>query len=207
MLALGGCGSDRSATPAASRLEREDFAAVARASAALTAPVAREVAATKNAWPLVAHGITATMPAASRKTIADAAASAASVRLPALLGEAQAASLTGPASHVAGLLRSYVGLSARGWRLIAYSLGQLQRGTPAGARFARQNVALYIESVYDAHFGLAQLGKQLLAGYEQLGGAGAFGSSLTQAEVQRLSRTYCEANDRLHPHTAVRLGS
>ena len=47
---------------------------------------------------------------------------------------------------------------------------------------------LYIESIYDGHFSLAQIGKKLLAGYDKLGGAADFGASLTQAEVDALAR-------------------
>jgi hypothetical protein len=38
-----------------------------------------------------------------------------------------------------------------------------QARCPAAARFARANVDLYIESVYDAHFTIAQLGKLVVA--------------------------------------------
>ena len=77
----------------------------------------------------------------------------------------------------------------------------------SAARFARANVALYIESVYDAHFSLAQIGKHLLAAYKTLGGGGAFGASLTPAEVDALARAYSEGQDRLYPHVGVRFGS
>ncbi len=66
---------------------------------------------------------------------------------------------------------------------------------------------LYIESVYDGHFGLAQIGKNLLAGYQKLGGPAAFGTALTQAEVARLAAAYSEPAVRLHPHPGVKLGS
>jgi hypothetical protein len=91
--------------------------------------------------------------------------------------------------------------------MIAASIGQIQSGSPASARFARENIALYIESVYDAHFALAQIGKQLDRAYTMLGGPAAFGPSLPAAEVSALARSYSEAADRLHPHTGVRLGS
>jgi hypothetical protein len=61
--------------------------------------------------------------------------------------------------------------------------------------------------VYDAHFGLAQIGKKLLDGWEKLGGSGAFGASLPRGEVERLAGLYSEASDRLHPHDGVKLGS
>ena len=139
--------------------------------------------------------------------IAAAAQSAAGIQLPMLLQETQTAALTGPAAPLAGLVRSYILLATRGWRLIGAAIDQIEHGSPASARFVRQNVALYIESVYDGHFTLAQIGKQLLAGYRTLGGADAFGSALTQAEVDSLASAYSEATDRLHPHVGVRLGS
>jgi hypothetical protein len=98
-------------------------------------------------------------------------------------------------------------LAQRGWNLIAYSMRQIQSGPPEAARFARENVPLYIESVYDAHFALAQVGKKLHDGYLHLGGADAFGASLPLGEVERLSRTFSEERLRLHPHVGVRLGS
>ena len=73
--------------------------------------------------------------------------------------------------------------------------------------FARANVALYIESVYDAHFTLAQIGKKVLDGYGKLGDGKAFGAALVTDEVEALARAYSEAKDRLHPHVGVRLGS
>ena len=103
-------------------------------------------------------------------------------------------------------MRSYALLCARGWKLLLASLAQIESGTPAAARFARANAPLYIESVYDAHFTLAQIGKKLLAGYDKLGGPRAFGAALTKAEVDGLAGAYSEASDRLHPHVGVRLG-
>jgi hypothetical protein len=206
-LTFGGCGSGRTATPAATQLEREDFAAVCHALSGLTAAVGEEVATTKAAWPLITHGLPRSTGIGAPSAIVRAAARAARLRLPLLFGEVPAASLTGPSAHIAGLFRSYRGLAARGWQMIAASIAQIEHGPPVGARFARANVALYIESVYDGHFTLAQVGKQLIAGYEKLGGAAAFGASLTQAEVDALARTYSEASDRLHPHVGVRLGS
>ena len=73
--------------------------------------------------------------------------------------------------------------------------------------FAHENVALYIESVYDAHFTLAQVGRKLHDGYRELGGPQAFGPALAPAEVSALERAYSEASDRLHPHGGVRLGA
>jgi hypothetical protein len=207
--AVAGCGgSSKASTPAALKLQREDLVAVSHALRSVQAPVAREVAATKAAWPLIANGLPGEIAAVSRSTQAHAAAaSAAALRLPVTFGEAQARELTGPASQISGLVRSYALLNARGWKLLDTSFEQIESAPPANARFARENAPLYIESIYDAHFTLAQIGKKLLAGYEKLGGAGGFGSALTQAEVNALAQDYSEDEDRLHPHVGVRLGS
>lgn len=206
---IAGCGSSsKTSTPAALKLQREDLVAVSHALRSVQAPVAREVAATKAAWPLIANGLPGEIAAVSRSPQARAAAaSAAALRLPAVFGEAQARTLTGPASQISGLMRSFALLNARGWKLLDAAFTQIESARPANARFARENAPLYIESVYDAHFTLAQIGKKLLAGYEKLGGAGDFGAALTQAEVNALARIYSEAADRLHPHVGVRLGS
>jgi hypothetical protein len=127
--------------------------------------------------------------------------------VPALFGEAQARSLTGPASQIAGLFRSSALLSTRGWRMLIASAAQIQSGSAAAARFARENATLYVESIYDGHFALAQIGKKLLTGYDKLGGPSSFGTSLTQAQVDALARAYSEPSIRLYPHVRVRLGS
>jgi hypothetical protein len=206
-LALGGCGGGATVAPQALRLERTDMIDVARALDSQQRSVRREVSATKAAWPLIANGLPRDVGADERAAIAAATRAATALRLPGLFDEQDAAALTGPGSGIAGVFRSFNLLAARGWRLIGAAIEQDEHGTPAAVRFARANVALYIESVYDAHFGLAQIGKQLHAGYEKLGGTGAFGSALTQAEIDALADGYSEANDRLHPHTGVRLGS
>ncbi|HEY2536813.1 MAG TPA: hypothetical protein VGI24_07515 [Solirubrobacteraceae bacterium] len=205
---LGGCGGAGS-TPAELRLQREDLVAVSRALASAERPVAVEVAAAKRAWPPIANGLPsgAAALASVRAPVAAAAASAARVPTPPALGEAQADSLTGPGSQLAGLFRDYTGLSTRGWTLTEAAIEQIEDGSPAVARFARENVGLYLESVYDGHFDLAQIGKHLTAGYRRLGGASAFGRALTPAEVDALADAYSEASVRLHPHVGVRLGS
>lgn len=208
-LGLAGCGSTSGqSTPAELKLQRQDLVATSRALKSVVAPVGAEVAATKAAWPLIANGLPASTSALSEAgKVAQATQAAAQLRLPALFGEAEARSLTGAASQLTGLFRTYALLSARGWKLLEAGLAQIESGTPAAARFARANTPLYIESIYDGHFTLAQVGKKLLAAYHRLGGATAFGTTLTQAEVDALARTYSEDSDRLHPHVAVRLGS
>jgi hypothetical protein len=188
-------------------LQRQDLAAVSRALAASQSSVGQAVADGKRAWPLVVNGVSGDMSATPRLFIAAAGASAAMVKVPPLLEEAQAVSLTGPASQLAGLFRDYSGLTSRGWKMIAASIDQIEHGPPASARFARDNVALYIESVYDGNFTLAQIGKQLREGYRRLGGPAAFAGKLSQQQVNALASAYSEAADRLQPHVGVRLGS
>jgi hypothetical protein len=205
---LGCGGGSKASTPAALKLEREDLVQAVRALRSAQGPIAREVAATKAAWPLIVNGLPAEIARVSRSPQARAAAeSAGRLRLPALFGEAQARSLAGPAAQISGLVRSYALLSARGWKLLDAAIAQIESAPPANAHFARENAPLYIESIYDAHFALAQVGKKLLAGYEKLGGPGEFGAQLSQGEVNALARAYSEPSDRLHPHVGVRLGS
>jgi hypothetical protein len=206
-IAAAGCGHSTSVTTPASQLERSDLIAASRALSSVTGPVEREIAASKPAWPPVANGLPASITAASRAAVAAASVRAGAVPMPASFTAAPTASLTGPGAGIAGLFRVYSGLASRGWRMIGAAIDQVEHGSPAAARFARANVALYIESVYDAHFSLAQIGKQLTRGYTKLGGPSAFGASLTQAEIDSLARFYSEANARLHPHPGVRLGS
>jgi hypothetical protein len=86
-------------------------------------------------------------------------------------------------------------------------LEQIEHGPPAAARFARDTVALYVDGIYDAHFSLAQIGKQLGRAYRKLGGAKAFGTALTEGQLTALEQAYSEAANRLEPHVAVTLGS
>jgi hypothetical protein len=189
------------------RLQREDLLAVSHALQRVERTVAGEVAATKAAWPLIANGLPRDTTTVARAPIRAAAETATKLEVPALLKEAQAVGLTGPAAALAGLFRSYSTLASRGWQLIGAAIDQIEHGSPRAARFARANVALYIESVYDGHFNLAQIGKSLVSAYRKLGGASMFGKVLTQAEVDALARAYSEEADRLHPHVGVRLGS
>lgn len=209
LLASAGCGSGGTTARSAAglRVEREDLVAVARALAAVEQDVGVEVTATRAAWRSVANGLPADAGSVPQPRIRAAAQQANAIRIPGLLERSRASGLTGPASGIAGLFRGFAGLAGRGWHMIGGALDEIERGPSATARFARANVALYIESVYDAHFGLAQIGKRLLSAYVALGGPTAFGTSLTQAEVDRLAAAYSEAAARLHPHPRVRLGS
>ncbi len=204
-LAAAGCGSTGHASERGVRLQREDLIASARALEQASPEVRREAAATKAAWPLVANGLPAAPAPAQSAKVAAAARAAAALKPPALFGELRAAELTGPAAGIAGTFRNFAGLSYRGWQMIGYALAAARGGRAAS--FARDNAALYIEAVYDGHFALSQTGKNLLAGWQKLGGSSAFGTALPRSEVERLARTYSEPELRLHPHDGVKLGS
>lgn len=205
---LPGCGgSHRSA--AELRLEREDLVAVCRALQRAQGQVRGELAAAKRAWPSIADGLPASASAlaGTRAVVALAQQSAARLPEPPPMTETENRYLTGPGSPLAGLYRSYVGLSTRGWTLIGAAIEEIAHGTPRAARFARATVGLYIESVYDGHFDLAQIDRRLTDGYRKLGGQATFGGALTQAEVRALGETYSQSSARLYPHPGVRFGS
>jgi hypothetical protein len=206
-IACAGCGSSATAPPREQQLQRSDLVAASRALSAAEPSVRSETAASKAAWPLVANGLPANIGGQVRATIRQAAARVAEVHVPELFAERSARSLTGAAAGIAGSFRAYRGLSSRGWNMIEAAIAQIEHGPRGAAAFARANSPLYIESVYDAHYVLAQIGKHLSDGYRKLGGPGAFGQSLTQAEVDALAATYSEAQARLHPHPGVKLGS
>jgi hypothetical protein len=205
---LAGCGGSSSAsTPAAERLQREDLVAAVHGLRQAETSAGREMVAARIAWPLVANGLPATIPPATQTALSVAGAAARAIVLAPLMSKERARSLTGPAAGITGLFRTFDGLTERGWTLIAAAGEQIDRGPAVAARFARANVALYIDSVYDGHFDAALVGKSLLAGYEKLGGAQAFGATLTQAEVDALAGAYSPATERLHPHPGVKLGA
>jgi hypothetical protein len=170
------------------------------------APVAREVAATKRVWPSLANGFPPA-PARLRAQIDAAAASAAALSVPAPFGEQQSRMLTGPATEIANKYRTYAVLDRRAWRLIAADAQAIEAGAPAASSFARANLALYIESVYDAHFALSQIGDKLSKAFHDLGGAKAFEGTLGTGLIEALANFYSQENNRLRPHAATTLGS
>jgi hypothetical protein len=206
---LAGCGgkSSTATNPTAEQLQREDLVAVSRGLRQAEGSVKREMAPARLAWPLVANGLPANISPATRTAIAKAGAAARAIVAPPLLMKEQARSLTGPAAGIAGLFQPFNRLTERGWTLTGAAAEEISSGSPAAARFARENVALYIDSVYDGHFDGSLIGKSLLEGYTRLGGPAAFGGTLTEAEVQALARIYSPGAEQLHPHPGVRLGS
>src|SRR5512142_3206220 len=108
-LAAGGCGSGGSSNAAGTRLQREDLIAAARALEKARPEAAAEIAASKAAWPLVAHGLPAST-ASGQARIAAATRSARALRLPKLFARQRAAGLTGPGAALAGTYGGFVGL-------------------------------------------------------------------------------------------------
>jgi len=181
---------------------------VARALAHAEPSARAETLAAKAAWPHVANGVPAHLGSYARNLIDTAAARASSLAVPTVLSEHEAQALIGASSGVAGSYRFFSVLASRGWTLLAADVHQSEHPhTASAARFARANVDLYIESVYDAHFALAKLGKDILRGYQKLGGTEAFASKLPEREVNALAAQYSEGNFRLYPHPRVHLGS
>ena len=207
-VALAGCGGTSSVkSPAAEGLQREDLVSVSRGLRQAESSVQKEMASARIAWPLVANGLPASIPPATRAQVAAAATAAQAIVLPPPMSATQARELTGPAAGIAGLFRPFTKLTERGWTMTGAAIDQITAGPPTAATFARGNVALYIDAVYDGHFDAALIGKSLLKGYRKLGGAPAFGATLTEAEVEALARAYSPATEQLHPHPGVRLGS
>jgi hypothetical protein len=165
------------------------------------------VASTKAAWPFIVNGLPQGREGLYRPQIRQAVETAERLALPTLFGERPAAGLTGPASGLAGLYRAFTGLSSRGWAMIGAAIYQIEHASPSAARFARANVALYIDGIYDGQFGLGQIGTHLLQAYNKLGGQTVFGVALRQPEVAALAGAYTEGRDRLEPHVGVKLGS
>jgi hypothetical protein len=211
LCAASGCGGQAhgraGGNPLAERVWREDFLLAARALRHTEASVAIEVAAAKSAWPLIVDGLPARALPTTLAHVAEAQARARAVAMPALFTEERSRELTGPGAGIAGQFRFFAELAGRGWTMTRAAIETTERGPPTAAGFARANVALYIESLYDAHFALGQIDKNLLKGYRRLGGEAAFGASFTQREVDALAGAFSPATDQLQPHAGVRLGS
>jgi len=206
-LAAGDCGSAKRTSPAELALEREDLVFVSRALQSLEGQTEAEVAATKAAWPFIYRGLAPGSTGLYKPPVRAAIETAERLELPRLLEARPAAALTGPASGIAGLYSAFSGLAGKGWQMVGAAIYQIEHGSSAAGSFSRANSPLYIDSIYDAHFGLAQIGRQLKQAYEKLGGEQAFGVALTQAEVNALADTYSESRDRLDPHVTIQLGS
>lgn len=205
--ALAGCGGAKHTSPAELALEREDLVFVSRALQGAEGQTEAETATSKAAWPLIVAGLPARRNGLYPPQTQAAVETAERLDLPTLFSEQQAAALTGPASSLVGLYRAYAGLASRGWQMVGAAIYQIEHGSASAGRFARANSPLYIDGIYDGHFGLGQIGKQLRSAYQKLGGQEAFGVALSQAEVDALATFYSPARNRLEPHVTVKLGS
>jgi hypothetical protein len=209
-VAAVGCAGKRP-RPAELRLERNDLALLSGLLKRLETPVGGEVAAARAVWPALNGGLPAgSVPAGMRLGVLTAGARAQAVTLPAFVTVPDA--LTGPAAPIGVLLKDYTVLTQRGWRLTAAAIATDpqspggSRGSAAAARLLRTNSGLYIYCIYDGHFDLSLVGKAVQAAYRTLGGPAAFGSTLTQAQVEGLARAYAPGSVRLEPHPPPGLG-
>jgi hypothetical protein len=162
--------------------------------------VAREVSASRGAWPSIAAGLPRTISPALRAAVGKASASSTALPEPRFL--TNVARLTGPAAGIAGIYESYERLAERGWRLTSASIDAIASGQPAAASFARENSSVYISAIYDGHFDLSLVGKSLTDGYSRLGGPAAFGASLPPGAISALAAAYSIPSVRLEPHPA-----
>jgi hypothetical protein len=162
--------------------------------------VARELRAARTLWPLIFFGLPPS-PSPTLRTLAMIAGARAK-QLPQLPFTADVKRLTGPASGLASLWEDYARLAERGSTLTEAAIGWVSSGSPAQARYGRASSALYIDAIYDAHYNLSLIGKDILAAYTRLGGARAFGTRLTQARVTALANAYSIPSVRLTPHPA-----
>lgn len=196
---LSGCASG--GTHVSSRrelaLQRAQLVQVSSGLRHVEPSVNREVRASRAAWPLISDGLPPRLDTPLRAAVTTARTASSTLPAPSFMAHAQ--ELTGPAAGIAGLYESYDRLAERGWRLTETTLTAIASGTPAVASFERSNSPLYIHSVYDSHFNLSLVGSHLAEGYARLGGPSAFGSSLTQAEVDSLASAYSIPTARLEP--------
>ncbi len=181
-------------------MERTQFVQVSSGLSSVQGAIRAEVAASRGAWPQIAAGLPPVPSSALRGAVARATAKAAAVPVPPFLAEPR--SLTGPAAGVAGLYESYERLVPRSWRLVSAAFDTIARGPSAAAGYARTNSSFYIDAIYDGHFNLSLVGKSLIAGYEKLGGASAFGAQLPARRLAALAAAYSIPATRLEPHPA-----
>jgi hypothetical protein len=206
--AIAGCGSGESRTSRREyALERAEFEQVADELREVQGAVRHEVSASRAVWPLIYNGLPKRMSARLQSGVK--AASDVAGALPAPSFMAKQATLTGPASGIAGLYEDYDRLAERGWRLTETGVSGIVSGPISVARFVRANSSLYIDAIYDGHFDLSLIGKKLLDGYKKLqslsrehkfAGIGGLGSALTQREVEALAAAYSIPAVRLQPH-------
>jgi hypothetical protein len=198
-----GCGGSQP-RPAAMRLERADLVLFAHALQRLQTQTRAEIAPARAAWPALAGGLPRGLTPALRAEVSAAARGAGALTLPAIV--TAEGGLTGPAAKLGGMLKAYARLTHSGWRYTAAALAaESNSPTLPTTRFLRSNSGLYIYSIYDGHYDLSLIGKALQDAYHTLGGAPAFGESLTPTQVEALAGAYSIAAARLQPHPSKEL--
>ena len=209
-LAAGGLRQAQAGEPGGARAQREDLVVVAPRAAEPRGPDELGGGAPRGPpgrrWPT---GCRAEHAALTRRRCARRSKRAARLQLPTLFDEQQAgrADRPGLLDRRASTARSRA-LASRGWQLIgsldprSNTARRPRRGSPAA------NVPLYIESVYDAHFGLGADRQAAAGGLQEARRPDRPSAvALTQAEVDALADAYSEERNRLEPHVAVKLGS
>jgi hypothetical protein len=149
--ALAGCGGasggaakalEPGASPAQRKLERTDLVIVSHGLLGAERTVAREVAASKAAWPAVAHGLPALVSPAEQRAIATASVQAQRIATPRFIS--YAGELTGASAAIAGLLLSYEGLTQRGWTFTLAAAAAGGAGGAAGEATGESSLQVFV---------------------------------------------------------------
>lgn len=173
-------------------------------------PVSAELAAAREAWPSISGGLPAVIAPSLSGRLARAGAAASRILAPAFMTQLEAPALrprvylTGPAAGAAGLFQSFSNLTGQGWTLTDAAIKGLAGASTANAASLRANARLYVSCIYDGHFDLAQIGKNVMRSYESLGGPNGFGGSLPEDEMTALASFYSDQL-RLEPHSIYSL--
>ncbi len=187
---LSGCGSKRH-NPLELKLERIDLALLGRRLIAAESPIKQEMKSAKEAWPSLYGGLRSGISRSLEASVRTADMHASSLGAPPYLEEVR--KLTGPGSGVDGLYKTFWSLDRDGWSTVEATIDSIRRGPKASASFRRANVGIYIQAIYDAHYDISIVGKDLKLGYERLGGEKLFGKSLTATQVEAIARFYSPA--------------
>jgi hypothetical protein len=186
-------------------VERADLVIAAQELTQAEGSFRAETTTARRAWPSIAQGLPSPITPDVKAAVAAAADGAGRLVEPPFTVKAN--ELTGPASGIAALVRSFRGLAQHGWTLLDATITGFEHAAPANVRFLRANAGLYVASVYDGHYALAAIGHTLQKAYVKLGGPDGFGSTLTQAEVDGLERAYSPGAFRLEPAPPKGLGA
>lgn len=198
LVGLGCAALSRNPNAAELALERTQLVQVSEALHAAQPAVARELTAARALWPLVSAGLPPSPSYRLRTLLATASARAGELPQPSFMADVKR--LTGPASGLASLWEDYTRLTERGSTLTQATIGWVLHGPSARASYGRASAALYIDAIYDAHYYLSLIGKDVVDAYQRLGGERGFGTRLTQAKISGLASAYSIPAVRLVPH-------